>query len=72
MNASAQLNLGTVLMNQAGRCLHLTAAVPEEYEAGLWAQIDSLVDQAALFGDEDALGEKSRRPGSIQMTWGFA
>jgi len=71
MNASAQLNLGVVLMLQAGRCLDLAAGVPEEYVAQLEEQAEASISQAALFGEPEAVELVSRR-GPLQMVWGFA
>lgn len=49
-----QLNLGTVLVRHAEACYHLTSAVPQEYEAGMWDQGDANMRAAALFGHADA------------------
>lgn len=57
----SQMNLGVVLVRKARRCWDLTAAVPEEYEAGLWAEGERLIDQAALFGDEGSIAEVAHR-----------
>lgn len=56
-----QIHIGTVLTRQARRCWDLTAAVPAEYEAGLWAEGDRLLKDAATFGEEIAEREIARQ-----------
>lgn len=56
-----QVHLGTVLVRRARRCWDLTAAVPQEHEAALWAEGERLIDQAALFGEEGAEQEVLHR-----------
>lgn len=54
MNDAVQLSLGTFVLRSARRCYDLSAAVPAEYEAGILAEGDTLVQAAALLGDEEA------------------
>lgn len=65
-----QLNLGEVLVVRAVRTLDLTAAVPQEDEAGLWDEAGRLMHGAALFGHTDActwVRQEQERQASLWM-----